>query len=254
MSNLTVLRDYARKAKPESLPPSVLFNYTDTCLTVFDAFPKSIFHFLVLPRVRPPLSVARLANLGSLLKGDKEQAKEVLSDLSKEADHVKELIREEMQKRYGFQWEIWTGFHAISSMEHLHLHVLSNDLCSEKMKIKKHYNSFHPTLGFFLHLHEVLSWFDEEPSYFQKMSQLKKRDYEPILKESLCCWKCERDMKNMPVLKAHLQQEWDEEARKGKAKLKRKRQRDDPSPDQRDSITDSDIKEPARKKPSPGAA
>jgi aprataxin len=163
---------------------------------------------------------------------------------------------------------------------HLHLHVLSNDLCSEKMKIKKHYNSYHPTLGFFLHLHEVLSWFDEEPSYFQKvctgrcrislgcpatcsltpsfpvtqMSQLKKHDYEPILKENLFCWKCERDMKNMPVLKAHLQQEWDEEARKEKAKLKRKRQRDDPSPDQRDSTTDSDIKEPARKKPSPGAA
>lgn len=52
---------------------------------------------------------------------------------------------------------------------HLHLHVLSDDLCSEKMKHKKHYNSFHPKLGYFLHLHEVLSWFDEEPSYYERV-------------------------------------------------------------------------------------
>ncbi|KAF9227626.1 hypothetical protein BS17DRAFT_746275 [Gyrodon lividus] len=246
MSNMTVFRSYAQKAKPEVLPSSLLFSHTDACLTLFDAFPKSIFHFLVLPRVKPPLSVFQLANLRSLLKGDKERAKQVLKDMSNEADNVKEMIREEMHNRYGFQWEIWTGFHAVQSMEHLHLHVLSNDLCSEKMKHKKHYNSFHPTLGFFLHLHDVLSWFDEEPSYFQRMSQLNKNDYEPLLKESLCCWRCERDMKNMPTLKAHLQEEWNEEARKEKAKLARKRQHDGPMPE-------PDIKEPEPQKPSTSA-
>lgn len=35
------------------------------------------------------------------------------------------------------------------------------------MKVKKHYNSFHPKLGFFQHLDEVLSWFDAEPGYFK---------------------------------------------------------------------------------------
>ena len=49
---------------------------------------------------------------------------------------------------------------------HLHLHVISADLCSEKLKHKKHYNSFHPKLGFFLHLDEVESWFDAESSFF----------------------------------------------------------------------------------------
>ncbi|KAF8559816.1 hypothetical protein OG21DRAFT_1594605 [Imleria badia] len=248
-SNLTVLRRYVQEVKPETLPPSVLFEYNDKCLTVFDAFPKSIFHFLVLPRVGPGSpSVGELSNLRTLLKGDKARAKQVLVDLNDAAYNVKKLIREEMLNRYGFQWEIWTGFHAVPSMEHVHLHVLSNDLCSEKMKHKKHFNSFHPTLGFFLHLHEVLSWFDEEPSYFERMSQLKKSDYEHILKESLCCWKCERDMKNMPQLKAHLQEEWDEEACKEKAKLTRKRKRDDAR-----SATPNvlDDKEPERKWPSP---
>lgn len=119
MSKLTVLRRYAQEAKPETLPPSLLFEYTDKCLTVFDAFPKSIFHFLVLPRVGAPLNVpvGKLANLRTLLKGDKTRAKQVLLDLSDEAEKIKKMIREEMLNRYGFQWEIWTGFHAVSSME-----------------------------------------------------------------------------------------------------------------------------------------
>ncbi|KAG9318716.1 HIT-like domain-containing protein [Chiua virens] len=248
---LTVLRGYAQKSNPETLPPSVLFECTDKCLTVFDAFPKSIFHFLVLPRVRPPLGVFELASLRTLLKGNKERAKLVLSDLNDEAHKVKKMICEEMQKRYGFQWEIWAGFHANQSMEHLHLHVLSNDLCSEKMKHKKHYNSFHPKLGFFLHLDDVLSWFDADPSYFERMSQLKKSEYEHLLKEDLCCWRCERDMKNMPLLKAHLQEEWDAEERKEKARLARKRKREvaaSASPDV------SDDKEPDPKRPSPSVA
>lgn len=117
MSNLTALRGYVLNARPETLPPSVLFEYTDKCLTVFDAFPKSIFHFLVLPRIRPPLSVFELANLRTLLSGDKARAKQVLVDLNDEAHKVKMMIREEMQNRYGFQWEICTGFHAVPSME-----------------------------------------------------------------------------------------------------------------------------------------
>ncbi|KIJ69241.1 hypothetical protein HYDPIDRAFT_80835 [Hydnomerulius pinastri MD-312] len=254
MSNLTILRTYAKKSKPESLPPSVLFNYTDTCLTLFDAFPKSIFHFLVLPRVRPPWSILELTNLRTLLEGDKERAKDVLKHLSSEADNVKKMIRNEMQNRYGFQWEIWVGFHAVPSMEHLHLHVLSNDLCSVRMKHKKHYNSFHPKLGFFLHLNDVLSWFDAEPSYYKTMSQLKKNDYEPMLKETLCCWKCERDMKNMPTLKAHLQEEWDEEVRREKARIARKRKRDDPPPDQEASTDKSEVQEPEAKRPSLSAS
>lgn len=37
--------------------------------------------------------------------------------LNEEANKVKMMIEEEMMKRYKFKWEIWTGFHPISSME-----------------------------------------------------------------------------------------------------------------------------------------
>lgn len=34
------------------------------------------------------------------------------------------------------------GFHAIPSLEPLHMHVISKDFDSDRMKIKKHHNSF----------------------------------------------------------------------------------------------------------------
>ncbi|KAH7914952.1 HIT-like domain-containing protein [Hygrophoropsis aurantiaca] len=227
MSSLTILRSYAQKSNPDSLPSSVLLSHSDTSLTIFDAYPKSIFHFLILPRVKAPWTANELTGLSSVFKCDKARAKELLLSLKDEADSARKTIQDEMQKRYGFKWDIWIGFHAIPSMEHLHLHVISNDLCSPRMKLKKHYNSFHPKLGFFLHLNDVLSWFDAEPSYFETAIQLKKAKYEPLLKEPLSCWRCGRDIANMPTLKSHLQVEWDDEARKEKARVERKRKREE---------------------------
>lgn len=57
------------------------------------------------------------------------------------------------------------------------------------------------------------------------MAALKKSQYEPLLKEDLCCWRCSASFKNMPQLKAHLQEEWDKEAKTEKLKLDKKRKR-----------------------------
>ena len=220
MANLTILRSYA-SMKPIELPLSVLFSHTEKTMTIFDAYPKSIFHFLVLPRiatspssptssknfsnkildrnsklVAPERTVALspsvtdLSSLRALLNSEhisKDQVKELILSLKEDALRVKAEIEGEMEKRYGFVWDIWIGFHGVPSMEwafevlfvrtwvsskgtrHIHLHVLSADLCSERMKTKKHYNSFHPKHGFFLHVDQVLSWFDAEMSYFQSV-------------------------------------------------------------------------------------
>jgi len=86
------------------------------------------------------------------------------------------------------------------------------------MKNKKHYNSFHPKLGFFLDIDEVLGWFDAEPSYFASVSKLLPTTFLPILKQDLSCWRCDSVMKNMPTLKAHLQEEWDNQSKAEKLK------------------------------------
>lgn len=113
---------------------------------------------------------------------------------------------------------------------------MSADLVSDRMKNKKHYNSFHPSLGFFLHIDDVLSWFDAEPTSFKRVSallgwwamrtqisvdQLTRLDvktYEALLKTDLECWKCKKSTKNIPALKQHLQQEWDKLAARKESK------------------------------------
>ncbi|GLB35012.1 putative C2HE / C2H2 / C2HC zinc-binding finger [Lyophyllum shimeji] len=235
MANLTILRTYALK-DPASLPRSILFSHTETSLTIYDAFPKSMFHFLILPRASSKPEANELDSLRTLLKGDKARAKQVISALREDAQTLRKEIEDEMLKRYGFKWDVWTGFHATPSMQHLHLHVLSADLCSEKMKNKKHYNSFHPKIGFFLDVDEVLSWFDAEDSYFAAMAKLDPKDHEAFLKQDLACFHCGSAMKNMPALKAHLQEEWDKQAARVKAKLERKRQLEEKS----DTVENSD--------------
>ncbi|KAF8078007.1 HIT-like domain-containing protein [Lyophyllum atratum] len=223
MANLTILRTYAQK-DPASLPSSILFSHTDISLTIYDAYPKSMFHFLVLPRMVAPFNEANdLDSLKTLLKSDKARAKQVISSLNDDAITLRKEIEDEMVKRYGFKWGIWTGFHATPSMHHLHLHVLSADMCAEKMRNKKHYNSFHPEIGFFLDVDEVLSWFDAEDSQYSTMVKLDSKSHEKLLKEDLTCFHCGSGMKNMPTLKAHLQEEWDKQAAREKAKLERKR-------------------------------
>ena len=71
------------------------------------------------------------------------------------------MIRDEMEKEYGWSWGVQAGFHAVSvetsgkttsqrslnrrsppaqveSMRHVHLHVISTDFLSPKLKNKKY--------------------------------------------------------------------------------------------------------------------
>jgi aprataxin len=55
------------------------------------------------------------------------------------------------------------------------------------------------------------------------MSKLEVKTCEQILKEDLACWHCGSGMKNIPILKAHLQEEWDKRAKQERAKMDRKK-------------------------------
>ena len=71
------------------------------------------------------------------------------------------------------------------------------------------------------------------------MAELKKSQYEGLLKQELSCLHCNKTMKNIPSLKAHLQEEFEKLQTKAKDKTKiegalqkkRKRETDDtPAP------------------------
>ncbi|PPR03537.1 hypothetical protein CVT24_007023 [Panaeolus cyanescens] len=248
-NNLTILRRYAGLPMPgQVLSKSVLFSEAEDTITVYDAFPKSIFHLLVLPRSQPApedeeedssqptllqfvhsakstkpkakqsLPTAhQVRNLPTMLSNlPKSQSKEILLKMQDAACSAKQEIEAEMIRIYGWKWDVWIGFHAIPSMEHLHLHVISADLISEKLKKKKHYNTFHPNLGFFIHVEEVLEWFDTDETFFQKKIR-SLATLHPILKQELICFHCDQTINNIPTLKKHLQEEWDKVDKRKKA-------------------------------------
>ncbi|KAI9459496.1 HIT-like protein [Lactarius psammicola] len=222
---LKVLRTYAKlpdSSVATTLPPTVYFSHTQHTLTIFDAYPKALFHFLILPRLSPvsASSPSDLTDLRTLLRRRasadaqaRARAEETLCVLADEAARLRSVIEEEMLARYGFVWDVWTGFHAVPSMEHLHLHVISSDLTAPALKTKRHYNSFSPRAGFFVPLAEVRAWFDDAtvPQQHQsaKMRRLAPDEYEPRLKNALECFRCGQPAKNMPALKKHLQEEFD---------------------------------------------
>ena len=62
LPQLKILRAYAKlddaSIAAGTLPPTVYFSHTRHTLTVFDAYPKALFHFLVLPRIARHVSAA----------------------------------------------------------------------------------------------------------------------------------------------------------------------------------------------------
>ncbi|GAA5850487.1 hypothetical protein JCM8547_001890 [Rhodosporidiobolus lusitaniae] len=216
MSWNAVLEGYARMRDPErELPKGVLLGCDERTLTIYDGFEKAKYHFLIMPRDPFPLEKggnvksSELGSLGKLLKS--EDRMEVVKALERQAEEVKEMIEDEMQKEEGFVWPVQIGFHAAESMKHVHLHVISTDLISPKLKNKKHYNSFHPTLGFFLHLSDVI--LGCESSSFSLDSP---KHYDSLLKLDLVSFHNGETYPNIPKLKKHLEEEWERMRREGR--------------------------------------
>lgn len=122
---------------PEKYPQIVVFSDPNAVI-IRDLFPKSIFHFLILPRqftyLRPQLA----------FKSDKFR-----EAMQKYIEKAIDIITEEFNQQYEFidpstkPWDhIKVCCHSVPSMKNLHIHVMTTDLYSERMKNKKHYNSF----------------------------------------------------------------------------------------------------------------
>ena len=221
---------------PSALPSdeNVLF-HDDRTITIYDKFAKSQYHFLVLPRIpfkasasgskakkqtgTPTLSVANgklnfgptssnnvppshMHSISTLLASP--YAAEVLDAVRKTSDRVMEHIREDMLKHHGGTWDVERAFHAVPSMEHLHLHVVSMDLVSDRLKHKKHYLSFHPTVDFALRLDAA----DKLVKEGKKALPKSEHAYEQLLKGPLTSHHTGEGFKYMPDLKAHLDSYW----------------------------------------------
>merc|ERR1719427_952335 len=99
------------------------------------------------------------------------------------------------QKESGTEFKI--GFHAVPSMNLLHLHVVSTDFDSPCLKNKRHWNSF--TSEFFIRASKVLRMLEKDGRV-----NVDKSYYEGLLKRHLVCHLCKEKPKNMPALKLHV--------------------------------------------------
>ncbi|KAF4670942.1 aprataxin-like protein [Perkinsus olseni] len=127
---------------PDRHRDAIIHKSQEGFTTVYDGYPKATVHLLILPdqRIKTPQQLDRSGEFGtSFLRRVHKYAGWLIGELHKQ-EHLREL-------------EFKIGIHAVPSMEPLHVHVISTDMRSNRIKHKKHWNSF--TTPFFVELTQV---------------------------------------------------------------------------------------------------
>lgn len=203
---------------PESFSSNVVVYHNEDFVVIHDRFPKSSLHLLLLPR---DPDKTRLHPFDAL-----EDTK-FLNKVQMEAKKVRTLAATELRRKYGkysaqdkkrnealdaepppdklppgrdWEQEIMYGIHAHPSMNHLHIHVMSVDRFSERLKHRKHYNSF--STPFFVNI-------DDFP--LAKGDARRHPGRQGYLQWDFICWRCGRNFGNQfAKLKTHLEEEFNE--------------------------------------------
>ncbi|KAG6002073.1 hypothetical protein E4U21_003475 [Claviceps maximensis] len=103
-----------------------------------------------------------------------------------------------------WQADVISGVHAVPSMNHLHIHVLSRDMHGHAMRHRKHYNSF--TTGFLV---DVMDFPARDGARPEGESQGGPDPEVKFLDKELVCWRCGRGFGNrFKAFKEHLDDEF----------------------------------------------
>ncbi|KAL3467854.1 HIT-like domain-containing protein [Aspergillus heterothallicus] len=205
-------------AKPETYPPNVVVYYNEDFVVIHDLFPKATLHLLLLPRDATKTLVHPTEAFDD---------PEFLAKVKQEAKKVRALAAGELRRKYGKfslcdrerdealdanpppetlpagrDWgkDIMCGIHAHPSMTHLHVHIISVDRYSDRLKHRKHYNSF--STPFFIDIDDFPLAADDPR---------RNPDQQGYLRRDFICWRCGRDFGNQFThLKKHLEEEFNE--------------------------------------------
>ncbi|ODV67646.1 hypothetical protein HYPBUDRAFT_106953 [Hyphopichia burtonii NRRL Y-1933] len=205
---------------PLKHPDTVLY-HTEDAVIIKDKFPKSIRHYLVLPRGRSisfehPLEVFQLhPELYKQMEEYITRAKRLIVESLQENKLVE--FSDQLSEQEFINTFIQVGVHSIPSMNNLHVHVMTRDFHLERLKNKKHYNSF--TSSFFV------EWKKLNPENFPSGSESDadsddgptnglERDEKTlaltIKNTPLVCTYCGKNFKNqLKLLKEHLAREFE---------------------------------------------
>ncbi len=183
----TSLQMYTRWPRTPSLQRAVWCEDT-TCVVIYDRYPKARVHLLVIPTSTSHSlnTVSDLTSADLSLLGELKIRVEAITDHLSASLHLPRTT------------DFLVGFHSIPSLEPLHLHVLTSDLESPHLKLKKHWNSF--TTNFFLPLDDVTAQVKEKGQV-----TVDKGVMNALLKAPLRCARppCRAIIATMPALKQH---------------------------------------------------
>ncbi|KAM4056093.1 C2HE / C2H2 / C2HC zinc-binding finger domain-containing protein [Hirsutella rhossiliensis] len=213
-------------ADPASLPASVVIRHDAAFVAIRDRYPKATVHALLLPR--DPACVLRHPF-------DALADPALLAAVRAQVDSLRVLVAAELRRRLGCHsasdaarqavldgsaapespspssgppalppgrdWaaDVVCGVHAVPSMRHLHIHVLSRDMHSPALRHRKHYNSF--ATPFFVDVADF-PLADDDP----------RRDPGAMgyLRRDLRCWRCGKTFGNQfKRFKEHLDVEFE---------------------------------------------
>lgn len=206
---------YALKAyvtNPETVDDGAMICFDDKVSIIRDAFAKSECHLLVLPR-STQLSRGHPTNIiDSKFKNEFEPYIDTAIDYI--FKHFQEKFRIKKSDENEPNWGddilrdkdkfvskfIQIGIHSVPSMANLHIHVISRDFNSLRLKNKKHYNSFNT--GFFI------DW-DDLPLNGKKLGNDKDIETKYLKNHDLVCCYCHKNFTNkFSLLKKHLELEF----------------------------------------------
>lgn len=169
---------------PESNPDVVV--HDSNIVIVYDAYPKSKYHYLMFSRN---------------LKDDKNKFLNALDQLNRNDLPQLYIMRDfsrEFTKKNHQNVNFFIGFHAIPSMKPLHMHIISDDLVSTSLKTRYHWNSF--TTSFFITIERVIMDI-ETNGHFKIDHQEQKRILDS---KTLHCHRCSFNASSIARIKDHL--------------------------------------------------
>lgn len=170
---------WSQGLKTSMQDPKMQVYKDDKVVVIKDKYPKARYHWLVLP----------WETISSLKVLRKEHC-----DLVKHMQEVADQMVQQCPDASSLRFR--TGFHAIPSMSHVHLHVISQDFDSPCLKNKKHWNSF--TTDYFIESHDVIQMLETNGVV------TVKEDASELLKLPLRCHVCCKELPTIPALKEHL--------------------------------------------------
>jgi aprataxin len=205
-------------ADPAAFTPLNVIYHTSDFVVLRDRFPKASIHLLILTRD---------AKKSLLHPFDAFTDPIFLASVRAEAEKVQSLAASELRRLFGSEsesdreriaalasdvppdqlpdgrnWasELMVGIHAVPSLQHLHVHVISKDRHSDTLKHRKHYNSF--STGFFVPLADF-PLAEDDPR--------RHPGREGYLSSEFVCWRCGRNFgSKFAQLKKHLADEFEE--------------------------------------------